>query len=274
MYRNYLERYLIDKMDKEIKDEKEEQNIKIQSFNNKNTKTKNNKEEKVKIKEKKTINKPIKIVLVVIVVVIALVLCHLIKNYAIMKKINKLSYDKSNSINFHIKRITTNEKTGYSYETDGYCLDNNYKSIVKRDNKTYTFIKVKYGGIAFTEDGINKTAKIYNSNSSGIGNYMHPADYAFEGQFKNGFNSAILIKFINGNKYFVITSSKLTTYDYGDDVNKAEIYINSKTGLADKIIETKKSGDVIRYEYQYEFDNVTDEEIQSPDISKYKFEQN
>lgn len=261
-----------------MKEKKEEQNIKPEGLNNKNIKIKSKKDEKIMekktIKRKITINKPIKVILVVIIVAIALVMCHSIKNYVIMKKINKLSYNKSNSINFHIKRITTDEKNGNTYVTEGFCLNDNYKSIVKRDNKTYTFIKVRYGGIAFTEDGINKTAKIYNENSSGIGSYLHPSDYAFESQFKNGFNSVILIKFINGNKYYVITSSNLTTYDYGDDIKKVEIYINSKTGLAEKIIETNKNGDTTRYEYQYEFDDVTNEDIQSPDISKYKFEQN
>lgn len=229
-------------------------------------------------KDKKVVNgiknsKKTKVILIILLIVVALILCHLIKNYVIMKKINKLSYNKSNSINFHIKRITTDEKSGNTYVTEGFCLNDNYKSIVKRDNKTYTFIKVRYGGIAFTEDGINKTAKIYDENSSGIGSYMHPADYAFKEQLKNGFTSAILIKFINGNKYYVITSSNLTTYDYGDDIKKVEIYINSKTGLAEKIVETNKNGDTTRYEYQYEFDDVTNEDIQSPDISKYKFEQ-
>ena len=68
-----------------------------------------------------------------------------------------------------------------------------------------------------------------------------------------------------------------TNFLYDTNTTKISIYVEKTTGLTLKMIEEVKENNdkkQISKDFEYKFNNVTDEDIKEPDNSEYKLQEN
>ena len=73
----------------------------------------------------------------------------------------------------------------------------------------------------------------------------------------------------------MLSSKMNTNFLYNTNTTKMTIYVEKNTGLKKKIVEeVNENGEIkeISKDFEYEFNNVTDEEISEPDKSEYKMQ--
>ena len=84
-------------------------------------------------------------------------------------------------------------------------------------------------------------------------------------------------KKIDGKDYYILSSKMNTNFLYNTNTTKMTIYVEKNTGLTTKIVEeVNENGEIkeIYKDFEYKFNNVTDEDISEPDNSEYKMQEN
>ena len=91
----------------------------------------------------------------------------------------------------------------------------------------------------------------------------------------NAIVTSIKTKKIDEKDYYMLSSKMNTNFLYNTNTTKMTIYVEKDTGLTTKIVEeVNENGEIkeISKDFEYEFNNVTDEEISEPDKSEYKMQ--
>lgn len=227
--------------------------------------------EKVKVTEagKKKKGKGGKIFLVIILLIILAIVIHYVRNQLIFSKINNAAKNYTSIENYEIKReiIGTDEKN----TTDAKYLNGLYKvTLTTSDNVKITLVTMQNKVAMLTEKDGAKTVRFVNKDKVILNGIIGLKNRTFtSNKWYDNCCSMIHTKKENGKEYYVISgfnSNLLPTV--GANV---EAYVNKKTGLIERLVETKKDGKAASITtYQYEFNNVRNTDLGISDISEYK----
>lgn len=237
--------------------------------------TNSNRANKKEINYMKKFNTKLKILKIIILIIIAIILIIIGRKAIIMSNLSKKYEENRNIKNYHIKTYIysgTNSQVIDTYCKDGKSLTtlislNNEKSskiIEYSDNgKTNTYMESNNGKTAFLNSETN--LKIFNNSNSIYENMKQHF-------IKNSILASIRSVKCNGVDCYYISNFQNNIIpngqgDYG-------IYIDKETGLPIRILggtvgSSREINDTI-IDYYYEFNTVKDEDIQEPDIAKYR----
>ena len=224
------------------------------------------------LKERRSITMKRKIfisILVILLIIVILFIGDVSRKFFIIKDIEKNVEKYSNSSNYEAKM--------YTYEGDGVNI---VTSLVK-DEKSLATIKLLRADndatLIYYKDGDTKHT-FYESEDEKIATLnvdILPTPVQILNNFKDGTFQQILS---------LAVTTKITTeecngkecykFDYGMNCT----YFEKETGLIIREFNgtsTKENGEVTNLvtDYRYEFNNVKDEDIIEPDISKYTIQQ-
>ena len=210
-----------------------------------------------------------KIIGIIIIILIILILIHTLRNYFIITDLQNKISQYSNSSNYYIKSIATEENgtiiTMEYYKKDikqVVFLERNLNGEISKismyDNgeRTDTFCDNKANKIAQLNSGTIMTVNIYNRLET---------DNKWQ-TLLSSITSKIKSVTYNGKECYAIKDFISATPLSFED---AEIYIEKDTGLFVKMIEGN-----VTTEREYKFDNVDDKIFTEPDISKYNLKEN
>lgn len=197
----------------------------------------------------KSKTKCLKILLLVIAIIVCIFIAIVARRTIILSEIDKKVTElENNSNNFYIKTTFIDE--------------NNYTTLIER------YIKGDVSKLVMektTPEG--KNAKISNPAYS-----MSKRELIV-----NAIVTSIKTKKIDGKDYYMLSSKMNTNFLYNTNTTKMTIYVEKDTGLTTKIVEdVNENGEIkeIYKDFEYKFNNVTDEDISEPDNSEYKMQEN
>ncbi len=203
--------------------------------------------------------KVLKIILLIILLILVLFAIHTIRNYIILDKIVKKQAEIQNSTNysFVIENYSENEKFIESksevYYKDGKCV-----RTIKKENEDLLFWS---DNNTKEEIFVNKNLSIatiheLSSNTSDAPTFI-TENSVFLAMF-----SLILSDEINGEECYVINNICDPTY------------ISKENGTMLKTIrmggQDGEEFEIVTEYRNWKFDEVTDEDVARPDLSKYK----
>lgn len=206
------------------------------------------------------------IILLVILALVILLLIHTIRNFIIIKNLQENVAQYLNSTNYHIKSSESDD-SGTTMNIDYYQKDGKIAIIMER-NQNGKVSKIS----SYEKDG--KTNRYYDTEDSnvaeldtgstimyGVINYFDTAN-----DFQT-FVGSIMMKIekteYNGKECYLITD--IPESIFLNSTEKNEIYIEKDTGLYVKSSNATSTG-----EREYEFDNVSDEVFEEPNLEGYE----
>ncbi len=198
-------------------------------------------------------------VLIGILILCLLLIGVVVNKFVILTKLTNKSKQISNKANY--LAIATSLQNNYVTIQKSYNKNGNYltktqiygKDIEQeRSFTTYNKENEKVGIIQYGEE---KTAIINGGNMLGGQVHVNSASDIFEDTLQR-LKWSIASKITTNDKYYIV------------ELNNSILYINKQTGLIDKSIDN-----AIMSEVYYEFDVVTDSDIERPDISDCKIKE-
>jgi len=208
--------------------------------------------------------KILKIVGIILLIIIILFLAHTIRNYIIIRDLQNKITRYSNSTNYHIKSIAT-EENGTIVTMEYYKKDEKQALFMERNlngeisktlmynngKRTDSFIETQNEKIAHLDSGTMMSISIYNQLET---------DNNWQTFFSSIFTKIKSTKYEEKDCYVItgfLSNTSLTE-------KETEIFIDKGTGL---VLKVKQNG--IITEKEYEFDNVDSSIFVEPDISQY-----
>lgn len=208
--------------------------------------------------------KVLKIIGIIVVILILGILALTMINYTTIKGLQNKMAKYSNSTNYYIKLVTT-EDNATTVTTEYYKKDNKQAVFIERNiNGEISRISMYNNGTrtdTFYDNKENKTAQLDNETFISVSLYNQLETDSDWLTFWGSIFTRISSKKYNGKECYVIkgfTSPNSLTF------KDAEIYIEKDTGLLVKSIEGNRIT-----EREYKFDNVEDTIFFEPDISQY-----
>lgn len=239
--------------------------------------------------------KILKIVLIVIATIICILIAVFARRAIILSKIDKkVSEIENNNNNFYIKTTYKDEKK-YTSVIERYIKEDVSKLVFEKinlDGKRAKITEITYPEERklFTEFNDEKVMKVYkektavrgahieNKTESSYTTFMNPGySMAVNDLIINAIVTSIKTVKIDGNDCYEISSRMNTNFLYDINTTKISIYVEKATGLTLKMIEEVKENNEtkqISKDFEYKFNNVTDEDIKEPDNSEYKLQEN
>lgn len=204
--------------------------------------------------------KILKIIGIIILIIIILILVHTLRNYIILKNIEKNFSRYESSTNFSIKSVAT--------DADGAIVTMKY---YQKDNKQAVFMEYnKNGEISkktmynngertdiFYDNNEGKTAELDSGTTIDIQIYNSLKTDSNWITFLSSIPTRIKSTKHNEKDSYIIKNFPVTFED-------EEIYIEKNTGL---LVKNVLNG--VTTEKEYTFDNVDDAIFVEPDISQY-----
>lgn len=200
--------------------------------------------------------KMLKILLFVIALLIILILVNTLRNYIIVRNLQKNIEAYIGNSNYHIKAVSNNTIANY------YSKGKRQVAIVEKEDKKISIYKNGENSNIFIEDGKNKIAKLNSVNSMKIdlSNYL---------QTDNNWQTFVAcikakVKKIDyeGKKCYVIENFETPMFIRGEGETKA--YIDVESGLCLQLIT-----DIETTKREYEFDNVDDTIFIEPELNQF-----
>lgn len=257
-------------------------------YQNMENKTNNTEE----LKEKKAVNyfkkykNKLKFVRILLLIVVLIFLISTIRKMFILSKLSYNAENIVNSSNYH--KITYNYERDNYIKLDIYKLDQKIKMVTTKVSANQTTTQVVYGTlISRDEMGMNKyNTNVYFDDENGKTARLN-MEATINVDPQNVLEVSNLFELFLGAISSHITS---TTYDgekcYDISINEknmpamfalgsSKAYFSKKTGLQivtmgyDTEFSDSGIGRIPPVEYVYEFDNVTPEEFEEPDINEY-----
>jgi len=206
-----------------------------------------------------------KIIGIVILILVVIVLIYAIRNFTIIRKLQKKIEQYSSSNNFHIVSNSTQGDT--TININYYTKDGKQAMILRRTIGDQTIkMSVYYNGSrtdTFYETKDSKQAKLNSSNE------LMPISIYNGLETDSNFQTFILcmvsfvkIANVNQKECYLIKNFKSPVSLNGESKN--EIYVEKNTGLLTKSVLNNQV-----MSREYEFDNVDDSIFAEPDISQY-----
>lgn len=217
------------------------------------------------------IKKVLKIIGIILAITIVIILIHSIRNFIIIKEIQKNIGKYENSTNYHIKSIA-HETVGTTMKIDYYNKDNKSVTFMERTNSEGTIKVAMYNNgqkvDVFTESKEGKTCRLGAGNGTPrieLVNYFNTDnDWT---TFFVGMFASIKEEKCNQKECYVVSNFK--SPELLNDNEKNEIYIEKDTGLCLKnVIGAQET------EREYEFNNVQESIFIEPDLGQYKILEN
>lgn len=212
--------------------------------------------------------KIVKIILLFLLILLIIFFIYVLRNFLIIKHIQKDIEPYILSTNYHMKTMTK-ENSGVTITIDYYKKDDKQAMIMERNNNE-EITKMSYYDNGertdmFVENTKNKIAKL-NTNSTlmtGITDYMQTEN--IWQTFLSSISAKIRNINYNGTKCYEI--NKFMSPMFLDFTDKNTIYIEKDTGLCLKVI-----GNNSVTERQYEMNSVNDDIFVEPDIGQYEIQ--
>ena len=214
------------------------------------------------------IKKVLKIMGIIIAILILFVLIHTVRNYIIITKLQDKIQPYSNSNNYYIKSVATEEdKTRITMEY--YKKDNKQVVFLERNlNGEVSKISIYNNGQrtdTFTDGKDVKVAQLNSGTVISINIYNHLETDNNWQTFLGSIFARIKSINLNGKECYRIkgflSSTSLT--------DEGGVYIEKDTGLFIKTVEERATT-----EREYKFDSVEDTIFTEPDISQYTLREN
>lgn len=235
--------------------------------------------------EKKKVETSQKILIIVLLIILFVLLCFT-RKYVIISSIWNKAMEYSTQTNYHIKN--------YQYQADGYIyiitdtFSKGDKSITKR-----SFYRAKTSSMLVETIDVKNGSEysMYMTAAGEEGNIIKNATMDTNSlntnPFLTGFEDMPMFEYI----LFIILSKVDTTTVNGkpcyaitvsDSEMKNILYFDKETGLKVReifIVGTMNNNGEMEYkdnvcDREYEFGNVTDEDLTPPDISEYNVSNN
>lgn len=199
-------------------------------------------------------------VLIGILILFVLLIVFVINKFVILTEITNKAKESSNKTNYFA--IATSLQNNYvtiqkSYNKNGNYLTKTqvYGKDIEQEKSFITYKKEKEQ-IGIIQLGEEKTAIINGTDILGGQVQVNSAYDMFEDIFQR-LKFSVTSRITTNDKYYIV------------ELNNSISYINKQTGLIDKWVDN-----AIMSEVYYEFDVVTDSDIEKPDISDCKIEEN
>lgn len=243
----------------------------------------------------KSKTKCLKILLLVIAIIVCIFIAIVVRRTIILSKIDKQVTElENNSNNFYIKTTFIDEKN-YTASIERYIKDDVSKLVMEKttpDGKNAKITEITYPEKRkiFTEVNGVKVMNEYNEKTAVRGahieketesSYTTISNPAYSASKKemiiNAIVTSIKTKKIDGKDYYILSSKMNTNFLYNANTTKMTIYVEKDTGLTTKIVEeVNESGETkqVLKNFEYQFNNVTEEAISEPDNSEYKMQEN
>lgn len=217
------------------------------------------------MEKKKLMKKVLKIALIVVAILLIILVINTIRNYVIVTDLQNKIAEYSNSTNYHIKSVLT-ENNGTIVKMDYYEKGDKQVVILERNvNNEITKVSMYNNGErtdTFTETNDSKIVKLDSGTIMSVNIYNH-LETENKWQTLIGCISAkIKLVDYNGKKCYIVKDFMSSTSLVYED---AETYIDKETGLFVKSTES----DIVN-EREYEFDMVDDSIFVEPDVGQYK----
>ena len=242
--------------------------------------------------EKKT--KIFKKVLLVVLIILCVLLVVFVRRASILATIDKKVSDcENNSNNFYIKSVYQSKNKNFT--TEIYVKDEINKLVMEntnQDGKKIKITEITYPEErkVFTEVENSKTMNDYKGKTAVRGAHMenqveashttlmNPAySTAINERIINAIGTRIKSVKIDGKDCYELSSLTNTNFLYDVNTTQMLIYVEKNTGLTLKMVqEIKENGETkqIVRNYEYKFNQVTDEEVKEPDNSECKMQEN
>lgn len=243
----------------------------------------------------KTKSKKLKIVLVVIAIIVCILIAIVARRAIILSKIDKKVTElENNSNNFYIKNTYKDEKN-YTAIIERYIKDDVSKLVVGKttlDGKNAKITEITYPEKRkmFTEVNGIKVMNVYNEKAAVRGSHIEKEtersyttlsnpgySMAINELIMNAIVTSIKSARIDGKDCYELSSTMNSNFLYDTNTTKMSIYVEKETGLTTKIVEeVNENGEIkqVLKDFEYQFNNVTDEDIREPDNSEYKMREN
>ncbi len=210
------------------------------------------------------IKKVLKIIGIIIAILIIILLIHTIKNYVIVTGLQDKVSQYSNSSNYYIKSVAT-EDNGTIVTMEYYKKDNKQVVFLERNlNGEISKISMYNNGEridTFWDNTENKIAELDSGTIISVNIYNGlETDNKWQ-TFLSCITSNIKAVNYNGKECYSIKGFMSST---SLDSETTETYIEKETGLFVKSTDSKTLT-----EKEYKFDNVDDTIFIEPDISEY-----
>ena len=211
--------------------------------------------------------KVLKIIGIIILVLVVIFFIYAIRNFIIIRKLQKNFSKYENNQNYHISSLTEAGDNA-SIKIDYYKKDSKQVMFTEREINGETLKMTMYDNgeriDMFVDDGKEKTCHL------DIDTVMMPMDlvnYLETESTWQTFLGSIFARIskneYNQKKCYVINNFKSPLFL--NDENKNEVYLEKNTGL---VVKATFGDEAI--DRNYEFDNVDDEVFVEPNIGEYK----
>lgn len=221
------------------------------------------------MEKKKIIKNVLKIALIVIAILLVILITHTIRNYVIVTDLQNKIAEYSDSTNYHIKSVAT-ENNGTIIKMDYYKKDDKQVVFMERKaNNEITKISMYNNGErtdTFTETKDSKVAQLNSGTIMAIDIYNHLENDNKWQTFLGCITAKIKSVDYNGKQCYVVKDFISST---SLSFKGAETYIDKETGLFVKSTEAS-----VINEREYEFNKVEDSIFAEPDISQYTLKEN
>lgn len=214
---------------------------------------------------KKNKKKILLIILAIVLIIIILLAIHTIRNFTIIKELQKNIEPYVSSTNYHIKSVATEESgtivTINYYKKDGkevMIMERNLNGEISKistyvtDKRTDTFYETKDSKTIELDSEAMLSINVYNSLET-------------ENDWQTFFGSiltSVKKTDYNGKECYIVNNF-LSPQFLGGSTND-EVYVEKDTGLC---VKATMNGTVT--EREYEFNNVSDEIFIEPNIGEY-----
>ena len=221
------------------------------------------------MEKKKIIKNVLKIALIIIAILLVILIIHTIRNYVIVTDLQKKIAEYSNSTNYHIKLVST-ENNDIIVRMNYYKKDDKQAIFIEREeNNEIIKVSMYDNGERIDIFSETKDSKIVQLNAGTIMSleiYNHLENDNNWQTFLGCISAKIKSGECNGKECYIVKDFLSVTSLVFDS---AEVYIDKETGLLVKTNEL----DTER-EREYEFNMVDDSIFTEPDISQYKLREN
>ena len=217
----------------------------------------------------KKLKKVLKIILIIILILVALILINAIRNYTIVRKLQKNIEEYLQSNNYHIE-MTSDIGDNTNLTTNYYKKDDNQLVIMDRnqngENTKVSMYKTGEKTNVFYDTPTEKKVQLDSEVLIDVGIYNVLETENNWQTFLACMFAKITSENYNEKNCYVVENYMSAMSLNGTDCTK--YYIEKNTGLCDKVII-----DDTTTERKYEFNNVEDIVFAQPNVEEYKVQE-
>lgn len=258
-------------------------------------KHKNKRKGEIVMKKSESKIKILKCILLVIAIILCILLAIVVRRTIILSKIDKkVSELENNNNNFYIKTSYI-DRRNYTSVIRRYIKGDVSKLVIEKttaEGNNAKIIEITYPEERklFTEVNDSKVMNVYKEKTAVRGAHIEKGTESSYTTFSNpGYSTSINDLIVNaivtsiktvkmdGKDCYELSSKMNTNFLYDDNTTKFLIYVEKETCLTLKIVEEVNVNGEIKQvvkDFEYQFNQVTDEEISEPDNSEYKMQEN